>query len=117
MRLSSVHPVAICAVLTSDHLHRCRSETCTSHRPPHRMNGCVERRKVANARELPTSCLIDAGRTLSHRRCGTSLPLAAVPHASQVVQKAMTGMWITSSSTAARKLGGCVSEHQIEIPA
>jgi hypothetical protein len=28
--------------------------------------------------------------------------------------KAMTGMWITSSQTAARKLGGCVSEHQIE---
>ena len=32
----------------------------------------------------------------------------------QVAQKAMTGMWITSLQTAARKLGGYVSEHQIE---
>jgi hypothetical protein len=62
------------------------------------------------------SSLIDAARTLSHRRRRTSLPWAAVPHALQVAQKAMTGMWITSSQTAARKLGGYVSEHQIEIP-
>jgi hypothetical protein len=45
------------------------------------------------------------------------LPLAAVPDASQVAQKTMTGMWIASSPTAARKLGGCVStEHKIEKP-
>jgi hypothetical protein len=42
------------------------------------------------------------------------LPLAAVPHALHVAQKAMTGMWITSSPTAAGKLGGCEAEHQIE---
>src|SRR5258708_36874458 len=60
------------------------------------------------------AAVIDAARTLSHRRCGTSLPWAAAPHTLQVAQKATTGMRIISSQTAARKLGGCGSEHQIE---
>jgi hypothetical protein len=78
------------------------------------MKGCLDRRKVANDRELPTSWPIDAAERFLIAGSGTSLPLCGVRHPLQVAQKAMTGMWITSSPTAARKLGGCVSVHQIE---
>jgi hypothetical protein len=79
-RLSSVHPVAICAVLTSDDLHRCRFEACTSHRPPHRMNGCVKCRKIATS--LTDIALDRVGRLVAGRRN----MLAAVPHASEVTK-------------------------------